>query len=411
LRELALGDVLPWLKSRLSSALKPLAKEWKGLRKDAEKALSDIRDACERIREEGEKCVHDKDHRKHKPGRAALRFYKLMASVLDDVRIPGPELSTEAISELQKGLARVYNAVGKEWRGLLAQMEPYMIRARMKLRGAWRKIGDIVRSLDALSAECKPLEMEDEVSEAVSRIESLIKEMKSLEAEISLLSIEEEKLERALRELTNKKNALMASEALSSLRAAEEEKERLSIEVRTEMRHIWKPLAKLRASASSGLSSLSPEEEEAMRAYLSDPVSALARDGDGYPRLKVLLKKIGEGLERGSISLKESKAQKLRAWIEKATSGGLLELQEKCKNVLRVLEERKSSEAVRNILSELKGVEEKLSALSVKVERVEARLSSLSSKKESLARRIEKEIERLEALLADITGEDVRIRY
>jgi len=411
LRELALGDVLPWLKSRLSSALKPLAKEWKGLRKDAEKALSDIRDACERIREEGEKCVHDKDHRKHKPGRAALRFYKLMASVLDDVRIPGPELSTEAISELQKGLARVYNAVGKEWRGLLAQMEPYMIRARMKLRGAWRKIGDIVRSLDALSAECKPLEMEDEVSEAVSRIESLIKEMKSLEAEISLLSIEEEKLKRALGELTDKKNALMASEALSSLRAAEEEKERLSIEVRTEMRHIWKPLAKLRASASSGLSSLSPEEEEAMRAYLSDPVSALARDGDGYPRLKALLKKIGEGLERGSISLKESKAQKLRAWIEKATSGGLLELQEKCKNVLHVLEERKSSEAVRNILSELKGVEEKLSALSVKVERVKARLSSLSSKKESLARRIEKEIERLEALLADITGEDVRIRY
>jgi len=411
LRELALRDVLPWLKSRLSSALKPLAKEWKGLRKDAEKALSHMRDVCKRIREEGEKCVHDKDRRKHKPGRAALRFYKLMASVLDDVSVPGPELSTEAISELQKGLARVYNVVGKEWKGLLAQMEPYMIRARMRLRGVWRKIGEIVRSLDALSAECKPLEMEDQVSESVKRIEGLIKELRGIEAEIELLSAEREKLDKAIQELVNKKNALLASEALSSLREAEEERERLSIEVRTEMRYVWKAMAKLRASASSGLMLLSSDDEEALRAYSSDPVSALARDGDGYPRFKALLKKIEEGLERGSISLKESKAQKLRAWIEKAMSGGLSELQERCRAVLRVLEEKRSSEAVRTILSELNDVEEKLSALSKSAERAEARLSSLSSRKESLSKKLEKEVKRLEGLLAEMTGEDVRIRY
>ena len=409
--ELALEDVLSWLRSRLSSVLKPLAKEWKGLRKDAEKAISDIKDACERIREEGEKCVHDKDTRKHRPGRAALRFYKLMMSILDDVRIPGPELSMETISELQKGLARIYNAIGKEWKGLLAQMEPYMIRARMKLRGAWRKVGEIARSLDALSTECRPLEMEDQVSEAVSRVRELIKELRSLEAEIDLLSVEKEKLDRAVQELASKKEELLTSKALSALKMAEDEKERLSIEVRTEMRYAWKPLAKLRASASSGLASLSPDEEEILRAYFSDPMSALAEDGEGYPRLKALLRRLEEGLERGSISLKASKAQKLRAWIEKAMSGGLSALQERCKKVLQMLEELRNSEAVRAVLSELKKVEDELSTLSVQAERIRGRLNSLSSKKESLAKKLEKEIRHLEDILADITGEDVRIRY
>ena len=409
--ELALGDVMSWLRSRLASALKPLMKEWRGLRKDAEKALSEMRGACERIREEGEKCLHDKDHRKHKPGRAALRFHKLVMSVLDDVRIPGQELSTEAISELQKGLARVYNVIGKEWRGLLAQMEPYMIRARMKLKGAWRRIGEIVRSLDALSAECKPLEMEDQISEAVSRIENLIRDIRALEAEISLLSTEKEKVDEAVRELLDKKKALMASEALSSLRAAEEEKERISIEVRTEMRHAWKPLAKLRVSASSGLISLSRDEEEGLKAYLADPVSALARDGDGYPMLIALLRKLKEGLERGNISLKESKAQKLRAWIEKAMSGGLSGLQKKCRKVLEELEEKRASETVKAVLSELETVEKKLSDMSLRAEQLNARLNSLLSRKESLSKKLEREVRHLEELLAEITGEDVRIRY
>ena len=411
MRELALGEVMSWLRSRLSSALKPLAKEWKRLRKDAEKALSDMREACERIREEGERCVQDRDHRKHRPGRAAIRFHKLVMSVLEDVSFPGPELSTEAISALQRGLARVYNLVGKEWKGLLAQMEPYMIRARMRLKGAWRRIGEVVRSLDALIAECKPLEMEDQVSEAISRIEGLVEELRSVEAEIDLLMVEKGDVEKRVRELTKRKEALLASEALSALRAAEEEKRRLSIEVRTEMRHAWKPMTKLRASASSGLTSLSPDEEKALTAYLSDPVSALAQDGDGYPGLRALLTRLRDMLERGSISLKESKARKLRAWIEKALSGGLSGLQERCRNVLRELEEMRSSDAVKTTLSELEEVEECLSDLSLKAERINARLNSLTSKRESLARKLENEVRALEDLLADITGEEVRIRY
>lgn len=411
MRELDLKDVLPWLRSRLSSALKPLEREWGELRRDAEKAISEIREACESIREEGDKCVRDKDHRKHKPGRAALRFYKLVMSILDDMSIPGPELSTDAISALQKGLARIYNAVGKEWRGLLSQMEPYMIRARMKLRAAWRRVGEIAKSSDSLSTKCRPLEMEGQVSEAISKAESLLRELRSLEAEVGLLLVERERIEKRVSELSERREALAASEALSSLRAAEEGRERLSIEVRTEMRHIWKPLAKLRASTSSGLMGLNPDEEKAIGAYLSDPVSALAEDGDGYPLLKALLKRLDEALKRGSIGLKESKAQKLRAWMEKAVSGGLSRLQEKCRAVLRELAEMRASDDVRAVLSELEEVESGLSALAGEAERVNASLNSLLAKRGSLVERLEMEVRSLERLLADITGEDVRVRY
>ena len=407
MRELALSDVMSWLRSKLSSALKPLAKEWGGLRRDAEKALRDLRDACERIREEGEKCLKDRDTRKHKPGRAALRFHKLMAGILDNVEVPGPELSTDAIVALQKTLARVYNAVGKEWSGLLAQMEPYMIRARMRLKGVWRRLGDIVRALEALRAQCEPLEREEEVAAAVSKIEKLIDELRSVEVELGSLSLEQEELQQERSELEARMDRL--SEELSGLRAAEEAVRVLSMEVRTELRHAWKPLVKLRASAGSGIVALSQEEREALEAYLSDPASALAKDGDGYPGLRALLNKLRDCLERGSIKLKPSKAQKLSSWLEKALSGSLSPLQERCRRALAELEAIRASKHVSRALSELETVEARLSELSKRLEWVKTRMATLSARRESLSKKIEDELRALGSLLADITGEEVRV--
>ena len=278
--ELALGDVLPWLRSRLASAMKPLRREWERLRRDARKALDEVRGACDRIREEGEKCVSDRDHRKHRPGRAALRFHKMMSGVLASVSLP-EDLSTEAIAELQRNLARVYNAIGREWSGLLRQMEPYMIRARMKLKGVWRKLGDIVRELDGLAARCRPLELEDEVAAHVSRVERTKSQLEEVEAELGALSVEKREAEQSLAELLKAKEVLESSEAIRRLREAEEVVEHLSMQVRTELRHAWKGLVKLRSSSEAGVLSLGPGEAEALAAYISNPARALAEDEDG----------------------------------------------------------------------------------------------------------------------------------
>jgi len=399
---------MSWLKSRLASAVKPLSKEWKRLRKDALSTLKEVKDACERIREEGEKCLADKDHRKHRPGRAALRFHKMIAGVLDSVDVP-KELSTENIIALQKALARVYNAIGREWSGLLSKMEPYMIRARRKLKGAWRRVGEIVRELDDLLARCRPLELEDEVASQVAKVERLFSNLKSVEAEFNATSMRRGEARKKLEELLKAKKALESSEALKELREAEEAVRALSIEVRSEFRHAWKPLVKLKTSAEAGPMSLSSGEADTLRAYLSDPLAALAREEEGYPALRSLLTKLREALERGSITLKASKAEKLRKWLNGALSGSLSGLQEKCKRAFGELEALRSSEAVRKRLKELEALEKRISEVKREIELLEGRENSLANKRESLQRKLEGELKALEELLADITGEEVKV--
>jgi len=406
--ELALDDVEPWLDNRMSSALKPLLREWDGLKKDVEKALREARDACEKIREEGEKCLSDKDHRKHRPGKAALRFYRMISGVLEAVKTPS-EFSVKAIVDCQRSLARVYNAIGREWSGLLAQMEPYMIRARRKLKGVWRKIGSLVRDMDALVARCQPLELRDEVSSSLSRIRKLLSDLEAIRGEMGVTSLKEEEIRKELEELLKIKEALEKSETLSRLKEVEERLEVLRIEVRTELRHAWKPLIKLKASASSGTLSLPPDELEVLETYLSDPASALADDGEGYPSLRSLLLKLNDALERGLISLKASKAEKLRKWLEGALKGSLSDLQKECKRVIRELEEIRNSEEVQEALKKLRELEERISEVEKKADMLKARVSSLRSREKTLVKKIETEVENLEGLLTEITGEEVRV--
>ena len=406
--ELALEDVLPWLRARLEEAMRPLRKEWKRLRREARKTLDEVRGACERIKEEGEKCVSDRDHRKHKPGRAALRFHKMISGLLSSVELP-EELSTDNIAKMQRELAKIYNAIGKEWSGLLAQMEPYMIRARMKLKGSWRRLGDIVRELDGLAARCRPLEIEDEVAAQVSRVEKTLSQLRSVRAELGAIAVERDEVARELSELKAARDSLEKLEVITRLRAAEEAKERLSMEVRTELRHAWKGLVKLRASHEAGLMGLTPEEAEALREYLSDPVAALAREEEGYPRLLALLDRLEAALDRGSVRLKEKKVEKLRKWLGKARSGGLSELQAKCRRAVRELEALRSSEEVRAALEKMGELEERISELEGRLKALSSRARSLEAKRAGLERRLEEELSALSGMLSDVAGEEVRV--
>jgi len=406
--KVALPDLVPWFKSRLAGAMKPLLKEWDRLKKDAKRALEDVGDACERIRREGEKCLADKDRRKHRAGRAALRFHRKLSGLLSAVEVP-EELSEEAVRELQKGLARIYNAIGSEWPGLLAQMDPYMIMARRKLKGAWRRVGDVVRGLGSLLGMCEPLELEGEVEAQASRLEGLLSELRSIEAELGALSLKKEDVKGKLEELSKSREALEGSEVLRELRAAEETLDALSIEVRTELRHAWKAMLKLRSLAEAGSASLSHPEAELLSAYLSDPVSALASEEEGYPGLKALLLKVDEHLDRGTITLKKSKIEKLKKWLGEALSGSLSELQARAKEAISRLEEVRSSKEAMKVLAELKSLGEEEGRLEKDLEMIEARISSLEARRDRLEAKIKRELHALEELIARATGERVEV--
>jgi len=406
--ELSLDDVDRWMDSRMESMLRPLAREWDGLKKDIERALNEVKSACERIREEGEKCLADKDHRKHRPGKAALRFYRMISGVLEAVKIP-PGLSSRSLAECQKDLARLYNAIGREWAGLLAQMEPYMIRARRKLKGAWRRIGGLVREMDALAAKCQPLELKEEVSSSLLRLRRLLSDLEGVRGDIAATSVEEEELKKRLEGLLEEKERLEGSEVLRRLREAEEALDRLRLEVRTELRHAWKGLIKMRASASAGALLLSPGDLEALAEYLSSPAEALAGEEEGYPALRSLLEKLGEAVEKGMVSLKASKAEKLARWLKGALSGSLGELQARCKKVIGELEEIRSSEEAVEALEKLRELGERISEVERKLELLENRLNSLRSREKGLEKKIRAEVRALEDLLSEVAGEEVRV--
>lgn|GEM_PF-3238830 len=404
----ALTDLVPWFKSKLAGAMKPILKEWARLRKDAEKAIKDVREACERIRNEGEKCLADKDRRKHRAGRAAIRFHKKVSGLISTIDVP-EELSREAIEGLQKDLARLYNAIGGEWGGLLAQMDPYMIMARRKLRGAWRKVGDVVRGLGSLLGMCEPLELEGEVASLASRLEKLISDLRAIEAELGAISLKEEEVRKKLEELREAKEAIEASDVMRKLREAEEALENLSIELRTELRHAWKALLKLRSSSEAGAVSLGPGEAALLNAYLSDPVSALASEEEGYPGLKALLRKVEECLNRGIITLKPSKVEKLERWLKEAFSGSLLGLQGRSRKAVETIRAIRESEEARNMIEELRSLEEEISGLEKELEMLEGRERSLKAKLERLRAKIEDERRSLEGLVEKAIGEEVEI--
>ena len=224
-----------------------------------------------------------------------------------------------------------------------------------------------------------------------------------------MTSLKEEEVKKELEELLKAKEALEKSEAISRLKAVEERLEALRIEVRTELRHAWKPFIKLRSSASSGAVSLSPDELGALEAYLSDPASALAEDGEGYPSLRSLLLKLEDALERGLITLKASKAEKLRRWLDEALEGSLSSLQNECRKAIRDLEEMRNSGEVQEALRKLRGLEDRISELEKKAEMLRSKANSLRSREKGLVKKIGAEVASLEGLLTEITGEEVRV--
>jgi len=166
---------------------------------------------------------------------------------------------------------------------------------------------------------------------------------------------------------------------------------------------------KLRSSSEAGVLSLEPGEAEALAAYISNPARALAEDEDGYPKLLALLARLEEAIERGSVRLKAKKVEKFRAWLEKARSGGLSEFQARCRKAVGELDALRSSEEVLGALRRLEELEREISELRKKTEMLGGRIDSLHAKRERLRRKLAEEISALEALLTDITGEEVRV--
>jgi len=407
---LKLDDLKPWLERETASITQPLKSEGKKLTDNLKSRLEDFEIICESFLENSEKEMLKSSPKTYRRAKAANKMVQKTLEIMDNISVP-EEISFESVQKICEDLDKAFASVGQErWRWFRI-IEPYFIFDRRKfdftLKRAVDSHGELKNFLTHKYMKVKDAEATFSV---VDKLKQTIEESKELEKSREEVKLRSVSLEKEIEEIQEKISLLQSKGEASELLQLNQEIEELDGKVKHNLRHLQKPLIKLRSLAQGGRTAIPLEEAKKLDEYLSKPFTAFATEDNGYPLLKNILRKLEEVSSQGKLKLKMSRLRKAQEQINAALhKDNLISLQQECKTAFSHRQKLIASEGIATFQKETEQVQENLRETQKQKNLTDAKNAVLETEQKKTLDKIENQKAELEKLIHKLSNKNIHI--
>jgi len=278
------------------------------------RAVDSLRDFCSQLARKAEQDMETKrDNRaQYRAAKAIARLTAILPDMCKDFNVPEQKNSVN-LRNLQRDTSKLASEAARTREEWLRQIRPYHILDMMTLGGnidKLRRLSDELHTfLMGRGAVLRSLEEID------GKLESLNKLQAAKELTMSQRKAVEERIKEAERTdqtLRNQLKSIRANPKMIRFLEFDSELRKLRSELlRTGFSRLGRPIKKLISISERGDYPLPIEVRETAREYVSKPFATFLSEGDGYPRLKSLMRALSASVSSGKLALKQREAKKV----------------------------------------------------------------------------------------------------
>jgi predicted nucleic acid-binding Zn-ribbon protein len=408
-REMQMKEFRPWLEKETTNVLSPLNEQGKKILDKIRDRLNDARQASEKLGEEAKKEIE-----RGKAVRKAKVTEKLTKHFLKQIeKIIFPEkMSFSELERLHKDLEKTLSSISQERSVWFPRISPSFIFARRRVDFALTRLaGPITELRNFLSGAYLEARTVEELFLKTDEIIRLFNDVGEYEKRRASVRERLQRLERQIEEGERDFASIKGSAELGNLAEVKQKAQQLRKQVKHELRHLQKPFIKFAKLARASGGSLASEEVEKLSQYLKDPFTALATEGPGYPKLKSILRRVGQAINEGKLRLKGSRLRKGQEEIDRIINKNKLDsLHHDSVYVFSSIQQLLSSKETQTAKSRSEQLLRRLEELRKKREMLEARLNELEGEHEQSLERVSEQKETLEEMVYGSLAKHVNLK-
>ncbi|MGQ9539055.1 MAG: coiled-coil domain-containing protein [Candidatus Bathycorpusculaceae bacterium] len=409
--EIPLKELKKWLENETGSILSPVQAKAEKLLGEMHKAHEELTDACRMLLENSRKEIEKRNTRTFKRARALNKLARLFMERMQQVKVPEKH-AYKSLKDFVEQAQKAYAVTDVDVRNWFPRFSPFFIMDRSKFVRVFEKTKDTLKELnDFLGKEYVKTKVPEETFQLIEEVKNLEEQTAVLEAEIKKVKGERARLEREIADAQQRMDELKLAGGISQLREINTEIEKLRKEVCHHLRHLQKPFLKLQSLALRGEGSgLTPEENQKLNVYLTDPFEALATEEKGYPLLKGILQKLSVAMDYEKLKLKQDKERKARQTIGEILNGdALTSLHQRCSAEWMRKNKLSSSSTLEETRTEIQRLQEQIDQLEKTFERLKAEEQTLERSHIETLEKIKKFKSQMEQNIFNFTGKKVSI--
>ena len=248
----------------------------------------------------------------YRAAKAIARLTAILPDMCKDFNVPEQKKSVN-LRNLQRDTSKLASEAARTREEWLRQIRPYHILDMMTLGGNIDKLRRLSEELHTfLMGRGALLRSLEEID---GKLESLNKLQAAKELAMSQRKMVEERIEEAERTdqtLRNQLKSIRANPKMIRFLEFDSELRKLRSELlRTGFSRLGRPIKKLISISERGDYPLPIEVRETAREYVSKPFATFLSEGDGYPRLKSLMRALSASVSSGKLALKQREAKKV----------------------------------------------------------------------------------------------------
>jgi len=408
--EMQIKEFKPWLEKETENLLQPLNEQGKKIVTKVEERLSDARETCEKLVEEGSKeTERGKAIRKAKVTQKLSRYF---LKQIDKIVFP-EKLSFNELDKLHKDLEKMFSSIARERNAWFPRISPLFIIARKRVDFAFSRLAGSISELGTfLSDDYSKARVAEKLFLETEETLKLLNELGKYEKHKAIIEKKKQNLQKKIENGERNLDATKSSTELDNLSEINQKIQQLKKQVRYNLRHLQKPFLKFANLARGPGHALTAEEVEKLNHYLKDPFFALVTEKTGYPVLKSILKKIERAIDDGKLKLKSSRLRKGREEINAILNKNKLDsLHQNCTHAFSLENQIISSEETQVAKMKLKQLERKLGELQKRKEIVVARFDALEREHTQLLEKIREQKMMLEKSVFEVLEKRVNLEF
>jgi len=408
--EIQIKELRPWLEKETAHILKPLNEQGKKIIEKTRERLKDARDACEKLAEEAKKEIErGKATRK---ARATEKLSKHFLKQLDSIAFPD-EISFSKLERLHKDLEKAFPSIVRERNFWFPRISPLFIISRRRVDFAFSRmtspISELGNFLSTSYSKARVVEEAFSGNDVMIRLLDSLGECKKLEAS---LKEKTQLIQREIEEGEKNVESIRRSVELSELDEMNQRIQQLRRQVKHELRYLQKPFMKFVNLARSSDYSLPSEESGKLTQYLQDPFVAFATEESGYPKLRGILKRLGQAIDEGKLKLKSSRLRRSREEVDAILSTNRLDsLHEDCVHAFSSNRQLTLSKETQMAQGKSQQLQERLEELRKQKDAAEARLHEVEKEHRQLLEKINGQKGMIEKSAYEFIGRRVNLKF
>lgn len=404
-------DIKGWLEKETSSIFVPVHAKAQKLADELRKALESLADASKMLLDNSAKEIEKRNMKTYGRARALNKLARLFLDRIRQVKAP-EKVSFESLQEFAKETQKALLVTEVDIRNWFPRISPFFILDRRKFLVVFEKAKETLKDVsDFLTKEYIKTKTLEETFQLIDKLHAFETQLADLMAKSEKIEAERASIEREIAETRRKMDDLKSKGGISQLTQIDSEIEALSAEVKQSLQHLQKPFIKLQSlTLHGGGSGLTPEEVKKLSDYLENPFEALATEGNGYPLLVQILRKLDRAMSEDKLKLKADKMRKAKQTIENILEkNSLASLHQKCVDVLKRKNQLSASIEIAETKSYLQGFQGHLENLERKIKSLEFEENALKNAYKETSEKIQSHKTQIEKNIFSFLGRKVRI--